>query len=368
MTQIQATKPTLTSFREIGGHSWQLLSRSKHTGVIVALILVGSYLAFTQPSFMTWDNMMNIVKANSVVFLLAVGATFVVISGGIDLSVASLVAATGMILGLVLKAGWSLPQSLGATLAFGVALGLTNGVLITKAKIPFLVVTLGAMSIWSSFALIVNGSQSISVYSTPGFGPLLDFVNGNVGPFPLLLLFDVGVALIAGGVLRYTTFGRALFATGSNQEAARLNGINVVAVLTAVYAIVGLAAALSSIVLVGRLTSAPATGDSTILMTMLAAVLIGGTSFTGGSGGVVGTAIGVIFLSVLQNGLTLSDVSSFWQGMVSGGILILAVGLGQLRGQISPFRRGGPAPQRWGQRRNEHNPRMLTEPALREEV
>jgi ribose transport system permease protein len=327
MTDILTKPAVLTNSTRI----WQRLSLGRYTGVVVALIIVVGYLTLTQEAFLSWANVMNIVKANSVVFVLAVGTTFIVISGGIDMSAASMVAASGMVLGLALEAGWSLPVALLAALAFGVAAGLLNGLLITRAKISFLVVTLGAMSIWSSFALIVNGSQSVSVYSSPGFGPLLNFVNGDIGPVPVLLVFDTVLALLAGFVLRQTAFGRALFATGSNQEAARLNGINVAAVLAAVYGIGGLAAGLSSIVLVGRLTAAPATADSTMLMTMLAAVLIGGTSFTGGSGGIVGTAIGVLFLSVLQNGLTLSDISSFWQGMVSGAILIVAVGLGVLR-------------------------------------
>ena len=131
--------------------------------------------------------------------------------------------------------------------------------------------------------------------------------------------------------LRYTTFGRSLFAIGSNEEAARLSGINVSRVLILVYTIAGLAAGLACMVSVGRLTAGSPTPDPNLLLTVLAAVLIGGTSFTGGVGGVAGTAIGVVFLGVIQNGLTLSNVSSFWQGIVSGSILIIAVGLGVLR-------------------------------------
>ena len=137
--------------------------------------------------------------------------------------------------------------------------------------------------------------------------------------------------LIAGGVLRYTGFGRALFAVGSNPEAARLNGIDVGRIMLITYAIAGLTAGLASVVQVGRLTGASAQADPTLLLTVIAAVLIGGTAYTGGEGGVLGTLIGVLFLGVVQNGLTLSDVSSFWHGTVSGVILIAAVGLGVLR-------------------------------------
>jgi ribose transport system permease protein len=307
------------------------LSLGRYTGVIVALVVVVIYLTITEPVFLTWDNLMNIVQSNSVIFVLAIGSTFVVLSGGLDLSVASVTTATAMIFGLALHSGWALAPALAAALAFGLALGLANGVLIAKAHISFLVVTLGALSIWSSFALVVNGGQTVSVFSSPGFGPIKDFTNQDIGPIPILLLFDIFVLLLAGGVLRYTAFGRALFATGSNQEAARLNGISIGRVLIAVYAIAGLAAGVAAILQVGRLSASAATSDPTLLLTVLAAVLIGGTSFSGGEGGVLGTVIGVVFLGVVQNGLTLSSVSTFWQGTVSGVILIAAVGLGVLR-------------------------------------
>jgi ribose transport system permease protein len=309
----------------------QRLSLGRYTGVVAALLVVAVYLTITEPVFLTWDNLMNIVKSNSVIFVLAIGATFVVISGGIDLSVAAAMTATAMIFGLALQSGWSLMPALLAALAFGTSIGLANGILIAKAHISFLVVTLGALSIWSSFALVVNDGQTVSVFNAEAFTPLKNFVNDDVGPIPLLLIFDALLVLVAGGVLRYTAFGRALFATGSNQEAARLNGISISRILIAVYAIGGLAAGVAAVLQVGRLTAASATVDPTLLLTVLAAVLIGGTSFTGGEGGVVGTVIGVIFLGVVQNGLTLSDVSTFWQGTVSGVILIAAVGLGVLR-------------------------------------
>ena len=213
----------------------------------------------------------------------------------------------------------------------GALLGAINGVLISYFKISFFVVTLGTLSMFQSFSLIINDGASLSVFASAGFKPVNAFVNGNIGPFPIILIFDLALLLIAGGILRYTAFGRALYAIGSNAEAARLNGIDVRRVVLIVFIIAGLMAGLGSIVQVGRLTSASAEVDPTLLMTVLAAVLIGGTAFTGGEGGVFGTMIGVLFLGVVQNGLTLSGVSSFWQGMVSGGILILAVWLGGLR-------------------------------------
>jgi len=305
--------------------------QSQYAGALVSLVLIMAFLSITQPVFLSWGNLMNIVKANTVVFILALGATYVVIAGAIDLSVASATAACAMIFGLLLVAGLGAVPAVFLTVAFGALLGALNGFLISYLKISFFVVTLGALSIFQSFALILNDGTSISVFSFPAFKPLNAFVNGNLGPFPNLLILDVVLLLIAGGVLRYTTFGRALYAIGSNMEAARLNGIDTRRTMLLVFTIAGACASLGALVLVGRLTSASAEVDPTLLMTVLAAVLIGGTAFTGGEGGVLGTMVGVLFLAVIQNGLTLSDVSSFWQGMVSGAILIFAVWLGGVR-------------------------------------
>jgi ribose transport system permease protein len=312
-------------------HVLRRLPLGRHTGILTALLVVCTYLSLTEDVFLTWDNLMNVAKSNSVVLVLAIGATFVIISAGIDLSAASAAAAAGMVLGLTLDAGWSIGLVLATTVLFGLLLGSLNGVMIARLRIPFLVVTLGTLSIYQSFALIVNGGQTISLFGKPGFAVLGHFVNDQVGPFPILLVFDLALLLAAGGVLRYTGFGRALFAVGSNPEAARLNGIDVGRVVLLTYAIAGLAAGLASVVQVGRLTGASAQADPTLLLTVIAAVLIGGTAYTGGEGGVLGTLVGVVFLGVVQNGLTLSDVSTFWQGTVSGVILIAAVGLDVLR-------------------------------------
>lgn len=327
-----------------------LLSRfspGRYTGVLVGLLVVCLYLAITEPAFGTWDNLMNIVKANSVMFILALGATFVIISAGIDLSVASATAASAMILGLTLRAGWGTVPAILVTLAFGLGIGLLMGSMISWLKISFLVVTLGGLSIFQSFALVVNDGATISVFGQGNFDPIRSFVNNEVAGIPILLLFDVALLLIAGGVLRYTRFGRSLFAVGSNPEAARLNGINVGVILLFVYGIAGLTAGIASVVQVGRLTGASPESDPTLLLTVITAVLIGGTAYTGGEGGVFGTLIGVLFLGVVQNGLTLSGVNTFWQGMVSGLILIGAVGIEVLRrrGRLPRLRRGGPPPE-----------------------
>ncbi|MFF4625149.1 ABC transporter permease [Nonomuraea jabiensis] len=307
------------------------LSLGGSAGIVAGLVILCGYLAITQPIFLTWGNLTNIVLSNSVILLLAIGATFVIIAGGIDLSAASAATACAMVLGLGLSGGLGAITALLLTLAAGLLIGLVNGVLISYLRISFLVVTLGTLSILESVALVSNQGTTISVFALETFQGVYHFTLNRVGGIPLLMIFDVAVVAAAVIVLRYTPFGRSVFAIGSNPEAARLNGINVAFTMLGVYLIAGLAGALAGVVQVGRLTAASPAVDSTLLLTVIAAVLIGGTAYTGGEGGVGGTVLGVLFLGVIQNGLTLSEVSTFWRGTVNGLVLIVAVALGVVR-------------------------------------
>ncbi|WGL50787.1 ABC transporter permease [Nocardioides sp. BP30] len=310
------------------GASWVAGVRAlfgKQAGLVVAFVAVIVYFWATQPIFMTWSNITNLVSTNSVVLVLAIGATFVVISGGLDLSTVSATTLAGMAFGFSLTHQQPFVVSLIVVLGTGMALGLVNGILIAWVRMSFLVVTLGTMTVFSSLALVSNGGATLSVFSEPGFAPLKAFVTGEVGPIPYIMIFDVVLALVAGGVLRYTAYGRSLFAVGSNAEAARINGINVTVVTLMTFILAGLSAGVGALLQVGRLTGASATTDPTLLMAVLAAVLLGGTAATGGEGGIFGSVLGVLFLGVLTNGLTISQVSAFWQGTVNGGVLLLAV-------------------------------------------
>jgi ribose transport system permease protein len=289
------------------------------------------YLSFTEPVFLTWENWQNIIRSQAVVLTLALGMTFVVLTGGIDLSIASATVASGMFVGLAIEHG--APWWLGclAGIAAGLCFGLANGVMIGVLKIPFFVVTLGTLSIYQSIALLTTNGQTISLFSYPNFNHVQTLINGETGPFPTVMLLVGALYLVGAFVLHLTLFGRSVYAVGSNAEAARLTGISVAGTLIAVYAISGLSAGFGSIVQTGRLTAAGPQVDPNLMLNVIAAVLIGGTAFTGGDGGLFGTVIGVLFLGVVQNGLQLSSVSTFWQGTVSGSILILAVGIGVLR-------------------------------------
>jgi ribose transport system permease protein len=307
------------------------LAVGRFVGVAVGLVVVCTYLSISEPVFLTWGNWQNIFSTQAVVAILAVGMTFVILTGGVDLSVASLTAAAAMALGISVEhgLGWAAASLVG--LAVGVGLGVANGLLIGIARIPFFVVTLGTLSIYQSFALVTRNGATISLTSFGSFDPVRNLVNDNLGPFPYILLVYLGLYAAGGAVLRYTAFGRSVYAVGSNREAARLTGIHVTAVLIAVYTISGLTAGLGSVAQAGRLSAASPQIDPNLLLTVVAAVLIGGTSFTGGDGGLLPTLVGVLFLGVVQNGLSLSNINTFWQGAISGIVLIAAVGLGVLR-------------------------------------
>lgn len=303
----------------------------RYAGLLIALVVVAALLAIMDPRFLTANNLGNIVRTQSVVFMLAIGMTLVILTGGLDLSIASITTASGMVLALVVQGGASGAVGVAAGIGAGVAMGLVNGVLIGLVRVPFFVVTLGTLSIFQSIALLTTEGKTISLFSLGSFTGVSEFTNGSVGPVPKVLFLLVVLYAVAALALHYTRTGRAIYAFGSNPAAARLAGINTTKVLILVYAISGLCAGIGAVLLAGRLTAAGPQTDPDLLLMVIAAVLIGGTAFSGGEGGLVGTAVGVLFLGVVENGLSLANVSTFWQGMVSGAILIAAVGLGGIR-------------------------------------
>jgi ribose transport system permease protein len=307
------------------------LAVGRFAGVAVGLVGVCTYLSISEPVFLTWNNWQNIFLTQAVIAILAVGMTFVILTGGVDLSVASLTAAASMALGISVQHGAGWVAAALVAVAVGLALGLLNGLLIGVVRIPFFVVTLGTLSIYQSLALVTKNGATISLTSFGSFEPVRNLVNNNVGPFPYILLIYLGLYAAGGFVLRYTRFGRAVYAVGSNREAARLTGLPVTRILICVYTISGLTAGLASVAQAGRLSAASPQIDPNLMLTVVAAVLIGGTSFTGGDGGLLATLVGVLFLGVIQNGLSLSNINTFWQGAISGIVLILAVALGVLR-------------------------------------
>lgn len=292
-------------------------------GIISMLLLLVGYLVATQPHFATVANFIAILETNAVLLVVAVGLTFVLIGSGFDLSVGGMLAFSGILLGKLVHNGLDYFLSAFLVVVFAALLGaLINGWLIGRLGLSFFVVTLGTMSLFRGAAEVATGGVSENMYDveaarTVGSGTFLGV--------PWLVLSALTVLVFAFLVLRYTGFGRMLYAVGGNAEAARLAGIPVVAIRVSTYALCGATAALAGIMEASRLgTASPAAGTG-LELTAAAAVLLGGTSFAGGAGGVIGTLLGTTFLGVIANGLTISQVSSFWGNVVTGGVLLVAV-------------------------------------------
>lgn len=302
----------------------------RYLGVGAALVVLILVLALTEDNFARYSNIMNILRTNAVLFVAATGLTFVIISQGLDLSVGSMIALGGVLLATMLSAG--LPAILAVLLTiFGcMALGaIVNGGLIAYGGFNFFVVTLAMLELLRGAALVLSNGLAVSTIDHPLVQILGD---GSFSGFPVPVLIAVLVGLVGHVVLRWTRFGRSVYAVGGNDVAAHLAGVDVRRVRFAVYAVSAFTAGFGAVMLTGRLTSSqPVSGAAGLELSAAAAVLLGGASFSGGSGTIGGTAIGVLFLGVLANGITLAGVPSYWQGIATGIVLVSAIALDRLR-------------------------------------
>ncbi len=322
-TTDTAAKPGLLAGIRGSGAYHKLLAFSG----LIALVVVFS---LASPNFLQTANILAILQATSVNGVLAIAATLVIITGGIDLSVGTLMTFCAVVAGVILTY-WGLPLPfgiLGAILA-GAASGLVSGTVIAKLKVPPFITTLGMMLILKGLSLVISGTKPIYFNSTPDFNQIsLGSIVGSVipvMPIPNGVLILFAVAVIASFVLTRTALGRYTFALGSNEEAVRLSGVNVDRWKIAVYASAGAVCGIAGLLIASRLNSAqPALGQGYEL-DAIAAVVIGGTSLSGGRGTVLGTLIGALIISVLANGLRILSVAQEWQTVVTGLIIIVAV-------------------------------------------
>jgi ribose transport system permease protein len=301
-----------------------------YIGVLVVLVAMVLYLGATQPTFLAYGNLLIILNTNAVLLVVSVGLTIVLLVGGFDLSVGGMLALSGVVLGhLLTKTGTPPVLAILVCIVGGFVIGaLVNGLLIARLKLSFFVVTIGAGSLFGGLALVVAGGAPVGIYTV---ATIRSLGSGTVAGVPNPVVVALGVFAVFVVILRYTGFGRMIYAVGGNAEAARMAGIRVDAVRMACYSIAGGLAALAGVLQASRLASASPSAGIGIELTAAAAVLLGGTSFAGGSGTLLGTLLGTLFLGVLSNGLTLSGVSAFWQGVVTGAVLILAVAIDRYR-------------------------------------
>jgi len=299
----------------------QLLLPARQFGTLIGLVALCAVLWILTPHFLTVSNLLNVAEQTSINAIVAVGMTFVILSGGIDLSVGSLVALAGVVLGTGLQSGQPLPLALALALAAGLACGLGNGALISWGGLPPFIVTLGTMSIARGAALLFTEGRPISGFDE-SFRVL---ATGRAGFVPAPVVAMAVVYAAAHFVLSRTTFGRYVYAIGGNEEATRLSGVPVRFHKTIIYGVSGLMSATAAVILTARLNSAQPIAGMMYELDAIAATVIGGTSLMGGDGNLGGTLVGALIMGVLRNGLNLLGVSSFLQQIVIGGVIIVAV-------------------------------------------
>jgi ribose/xylose/arabinose/galactoside ABC-type transport system permease subunit len=290
-------------------------------GTLIGLVALCGVLWILTPYFLTTANLLNIAEQTSLNAIVAVGMTFVILSGGIDLSVGSLVALAGVALGAALQAHQPVVVAVLVTLAVGLGCGVANGALISWGRLPPFIVTLGTMSIARGAALVATEGRPISGFDAP-FRML---ATGRVGFVPAPVVVTAIVYVVAAFVLARTTFGRYVYAIGGNEEATRLSGVAVRFHKTMIYGVCGLTSAIAAVVLTARLNSAQPIAGMMYELDAIAATVIGGTSLLGGEGTLGGTLVGALIMGVLRNGLNLLGVSSFLQQIVIGAVIVVAV-------------------------------------------
>lgn len=300
--------------------------------LIMSFVILCVIFSIQSENFLTLNNFETISKQLAVVGVVAIGMTLVLITGGVDISVGSVAALAGVVTG-VLWVDYQVPLAVSVMIgiASGVLIGFLNGFMITMLKINPLITTLASFSIVRGLAFVLSQGRSNQINNDP-----FKFIGrGEVFGISFSLLLMLALYAMFFYILRYTQFGRNLFAIGGSPEASRLAGINVTRHLLITYTICGFLAAVSGIIIMSQLAQSAPRAATGLEFTVITAVILGGTSLMGGKGTLMGTLIGVIILRTLSNGLTVNEVSSFYQEVVSGTALIFAVGFDQIRIRIS---------------------------------
>jgi ribose transport system permease protein len=300
---------------------WRRVAASRQAGTALGLLALCLGLWIATPYFATTANLANVAEQSAVVGVIAIGMTCVMLTGGIDLSVGSLVALAGVVLGSALQRGAPVPVAVLLGALSGSAAGALNGLMVTRGKLPPFIATLGMMSVARGAALLISDGRPIS-----GFPDTLRVLaTGRPLGVPAPVLLMLVLYVMTHVMLTRTVLGRYLYAIGGNEEASEMAGIHVHRYTTIAYILSGLSAAVCAVLLVARLDSAQPIAGMGYELDAIAAVVIGGTSLLGGSGSVIGTLIGALIMSVLRNGLNLLGVSSYLQQVAIGVVIVAAV-------------------------------------------
>ncbi|HSB78775.1 MAG TPA: ABC transporter permease [Candidatus Methylomirabilis sp.] len=301
-------------------HVW--LSTLSRLATILILLVV---LSLVSPAFLSVQNLVNILRQASLLFLLASGLTIVILTAGIDLSIGSVLAFSASVAANFIQQGWIWAGSI-VGLVIGAGCGLLNGLMVAVVGLPPFIATYGMLWIAAGFAQVFMKGEIIS-----GFPPGFRFLGaGHLTGIPVPILVMIVVLAVCLFTLRRTNLGRYVYIIGANREAARLSGINIRGNLLLVYSLSGLISAFAGLVYISRINAVESTIGEPLLLPAIAAVCIGGTSLFGGEGGIGGTMVGALIMTLVTNGMNLLNVSPYWQSFVMGAIVVLAVAVDQL--------------------------------------
>ena len=290
-------------------------------GLVVSFLILCLVLSLLSDRFLTVGNLTNVLRQSTINLIMAIGMTYVILTAGIDLSVGAVLALATVVTADLLQRGVPIVPTIGLGLLLGGVLGMANGLLISRVKVPAFVATLGMMTVARGLALTYTQGRPIT-----GLPDAFRYIGtGYLGPIPMPIIV-AGVTFLAGYILlTRTRMGMYIYALGNNPVAAHYTGIATSNYITFVYVLAGSLAALAGMILVARLDSAQPTAGISYEFDAIAAVVVGGTSFAGGEGSLMGTLLGVLVISVLNNGLNLLNVSSFYQPVVTGVVIALAL-------------------------------------------
>ena len=296
-------------------------------GILLALLLLGAFFTFLSPVFLKSANLVNIMVQSSMTIVIATGATIVIASAGIDLSVGSVLALSGIFMAMTLKAEWPVALCIAIGLLGSVFIGAINGWMVGKVKITPFIATLAMMSVARAVAYIMTDARPIYGLAAG----LRYFGTGKIGPIPVPALIAVAVAAVGHFMMERTRAGRNALAIGGNEEAARLSGVNVGRAQIIIYAMAGLAYGIGALIMTARMNAAEPMAGLGLEMDAIAAAVIGGTSLAGGVASIFGTVIGALILATLRNGLTLLSVQPYFQQLTIGIVIVAAVFLDKIR-------------------------------------
>jgi ribose transport system permease protein len=322
----QPSQPFRQSVARPPGILWRLLHKPE-AGIFLALVALMILITIVQPQFATATNLYLVGRQVAYVAIVALGVFFVILTGGIDLSIGSIVGLSGVLAGMAMAAGMHPALGVLVGLAGGAAVGLVNGSIVSFIGVAPFIVTLGMLSMARGLVLLLTHGDSIRAIPEPFIRAGLMDVFGI--PLPVVVL--VVIAVTSHIVLNYTVFGRRVYAVGGNEEATELSGINVRRIKLLTYVLSGMFSAVTGVLFVSRFRSAQANAGLGMELDAIAACVIGGTSLMGGLGSVLGVLLGAMIMGVIRNGLVLTEVSPYLQEMIIGGIIILAAILDRLR-------------------------------------